>query len=228
MIIFLRGQNVLGIVDGLMPCPIIDHPRYDLWTQCNDIALSWIHATLSMAVYETLLNFDSQSTFAAWTILGQLFLDNASATQMHSCQKFQHFEKGPCYAVVSSASQKPSHAPSRTYSHINQKLRGKFSKGKSTHNGSYGQKQNAYSKFNANITAGILGHSPSMAPPLKASAKCQICGLYNHEALDCNDRFNHAYASTKLHKSLTAMHLDECANTIWYPDCNDPPQVVRP
>ncbi|GAA0168607.1 hypothetical protein LIER_23283 [Lithospermum erythrorhizon] len=45
----------------------------------------------------------------------------------------------PAMLLYSSASQKPSHAPSRPYSHINQKFKGKFSKGKSTYNGSYGQ-----------------------------------------------------------------------------------------
>ncbi|GAA0168582.1 hypothetical protein LIER_23265 [Lithospermum erythrorhizon] len=93
LIIFLRGQKLLGVVDGTMPCPSPNHVQYDLWTKCNDIALSWLHATLSVPVNETLLNFDCQTAFAAWTILGQLFLDNASATQMHTRQKFQHFKK---------------------------------------------------------------------------------------------------------------------------------------
>ncbi|GAA0147213.1 hypothetical protein LIER_36477 [Lithospermum erythrorhizon] len=119
--------------------------------------------------------------------------------------------------LYSSASQKPSTAPSRSYSNNNQKFKGKFFKNKFTYNCSYGQKQNAYSEFNADKTAGILGQSPSMPPPLKASSKCQIWGLYNHDALDCNVLFNHAYASNKLHKSLAAMHLDESANTNWYP-----------
>ncbi|GAA0157669.1 hypothetical protein LIER_14889 [Lithospermum erythrorhizon] len=92
MTIFLRCQKVLGIVNGTRPCPTQDHTQFDLWTQCNDIVLSWIHATLS--VNETLLNFDCQTAFEAWTILGQLFQDNAAATQMHTRQQFQHFQKG--------------------------------------------------------------------------------------------------------------------------------------
>ncbi|GAA0157716.1 hypothetical protein LIER_38505 [Lithospermum erythrorhizon] len=67
--------------------------------------------------------------------------------------------------------------------------------------------------FNAFIT-GILGQSLSMPPPMMASAKCQICGMYKHEALDCNDLFNHVYVSNKLDNSLAAMHIDEAFNIV--------------
>ncbi|GAA0173004.1 hypothetical protein LIER_41442 [Lithospermum erythrorhizon] len=93
MIIFLRGQKVLGIVDGTMPCSPPNHAQYDLWTQRNDISLSSIHSSLSPSVNDTLLHFDCQNAFDIWKILGQLFQDNASATQMHTRQKFQHFQK---------------------------------------------------------------------------------------------------------------------------------------
>ncbi|GAA0148186.1 hypothetical protein LIER_07702 [Lithospermum erythrorhizon] len=45
-----------------------------------------------------------------------------------------------------------------------------------------------------------------------------ICGIFNHEALDCNDHFNHAFTSTKLHKSLVAMHIEDSNDVVWYPD----------
>ncbi|GAA0140081.1 hypothetical protein LIER_01502 [Lithospermum erythrorhizon] len=94
MIIFLKGQKMLGIVDGSMPCPEPSHPQYYTWIQCDDIALDWITATLSSSVLETFLNHDCDSSNDAWKILQQLFIDNASATQMQLHYKFQHFTKG--------------------------------------------------------------------------------------------------------------------------------------
>ncbi|GAA0148625.1 hypothetical protein LIER_08014 [Lithospermum erythrorhizon] len=61
---------------------------------------------------------------------------------------------------------------------------------------------------------GILGASPAAAPPLKATTKCQICGDFNHAALDCSNRFNHAYTSTHLHKSLAAMHFNDDSGNV--------------
>ncbi|GAA0161340.1 hypothetical protein LIER_17678 [Lithospermum erythrorhizon] len=94
MIFFLRGQKVLGVVDGTLPCPTSDHPQYSTWVQCDDISLSWLTATLSTPVPETFLNHECNSSHEAWLLLQKLFLDHASATQMQLRHKFQHFKKG--------------------------------------------------------------------------------------------------------------------------------------
>ncbi|GAA0166911.1 hypothetical protein LIER_40271 [Lithospermum erythrorhizon] len=94
IIIFLRGQKVLAVVDGTMPCPDSSHPQYDMWIQCNDIALSWIHVTLNPSVNETLLNYACQLAHDAWVLLEQLFQDHTSTTRMHLRAQFQHFPKG--------------------------------------------------------------------------------------------------------------------------------------
>ncbi|GAA0157668.1 hypothetical protein LIER_14888 [Lithospermum erythrorhizon] len=121
--------------------------------------------------------------------------------------------------LYSSASNKPVSGSYRNNSYNNNnKFKGKFNKNKFSQPANYAPRSNVFPKYNADKSAGILGSSPSMPPPMKASAKCQICGMYNHEALDCNERFNHAYASTKLHKSLVAMHIDKSSSTVRYPD----------
>ncbi|GAA0175460.1 hypothetical protein LIER_28627 [Lithospermum erythrorhizon] len=120
--------------------------------------------------------------------------------------------------LYSTTSNKQSAGSFPNYSQGNNKFRGKFSKNKSYPPGSYGHRYNVAAKPPADKSTGSLGSSPLVRPPMKASQKCQICGLYNHEALDCIDRFNHAYASNKLHKSLVAMHIDGSSNIVWYPD----------
>ncbi|GAA0175988.1 hypothetical protein LIER_42007 [Lithospermum erythrorhizon] len=94
IIIFLRGQKALSVVDGIMSCLDSSHPQYDMWIQCNDIALSWIHATLNLSVDQTLLNYNCQLAYNAWVILEQLFQDHTSATRMHLRAQFQLFSKG--------------------------------------------------------------------------------------------------------------------------------------
>ncbi|GAA0170630.1 hypothetical protein LIER_24853 [Lithospermum erythrorhizon] len=106
--------------------------------------------------------------------------------------------------LYSSTTNKALATSYRNYSNNNgNKFKGKFTE----------NKQNIINLwYQPDKSPGILGQSPSMPPPLKQSAKCQIYGMYNHEALDCHDRFNHAYASNKLHKSSAAMHIDEASN----------------
>ncbi|GAA0173003.1 hypothetical protein LIER_41441 [Lithospermum erythrorhizon] len=125
----------------------------------------------------------------------------------------------PAMLLCSATANKAPENSFRTYSNTNtgSKFKGKFSKPKYPQSSSYGQSNNNFFKYQ-DKSAGILGQAPFMPPPIKPSAKCQICGMYNHEAIDSNDRFNHAYTSNKLHKSLTAMYIDEASDTVWYPD----------
>ncbi|GAA0143947.1 transmembrane signal receptor [Lithospermum erythrorhizon] len=116
-------------------------------------------------VLETFLNHDCDSSNDGWKILQQLFLDNASATQMQLRYKFQHFTKGDL-------------------------------------------SMQDYLQQLHSIYRSLI----------EASTKCQICGDFNHEALDCSNRFNHAFTSLKLHKSLATMHFDENGGNVWYPD----------
>ncbi|GAA0187189.1 hypothetical protein LIER_34477 [Lithospermum erythrorhizon] len=90
---FLDCQDVLGVVDGTIPCPDPTHSQYKLWNRCDRIAHSWINSALSEAVLETLLNFDCSFANHAWTTLGKLFMDNISATQMQLRTQCQHFQK---------------------------------------------------------------------------------------------------------------------------------------
>ncbi|GAA0149998.1 hypothetical protein LIER_09033 [Lithospermum erythrorhizon] len=55
---------------------------------------SWIHATLSLRVLETLLNHDCTSASDTWNTLNQLFLDHTQPTRMNLRFKFQTFTKG--------------------------------------------------------------------------------------------------------------------------------------
>ncbi|GAA0163687.1 hypothetical protein LIER_39643 [Lithospermum erythrorhizon] len=92
MVVFLRAQKILGVVDRTLPCP--DHPQFSTWVQCDDITLSWLTATLSTHVLETFLNHECNSSYEAWTLLQKLFLDHVSTTEMQLRYKFQHFKKG--------------------------------------------------------------------------------------------------------------------------------------
>ncbi|GAA0183187.1 hypothetical protein LIER_30648 [Lithospermum erythrorhizon] len=65
---------------------------------------------------------------------------------------------------------------------------------------------------------GILGVAPNSIYPLKGSVKYQICNAYNHSALDCTNRFNHSFTSSKLHNSLAAINFDDDVASTWYPD----------
>ncbi|GAA0168742.1 hypothetical protein LIER_23391 [Lithospermum erythrorhizon] len=64
---------------------------------------------------------------------------------------------------------------------------------------------------------GILGVAPSNSSN-KEIVACQICGLANHTTLNCRLRFDHGITSPLLHKSFTAMNLEESSSAIWYPD----------
>ncbi|GAA0167895.1 transmembrane signal receptor [Lithospermum erythrorhizon] len=305
MTFFLRGQKVLGVVDGSIICPDETHPQYYTWIQCDDIALSWITSTLSRPVLETFLNHDCNSSNEAWNILQQLFLDHASATQMQLRYRFQYFTKGDSMSmsdymqqlhsiyrslidvgeslkdsdlvaqtllglplsfsafktVMNASTPRPSFAALRPlllseednvvqstkssdspdamvlYSSTNNQQRS-FNSSKSYNNRGRGRTgrfrgnstasrlsswnnsshskvdyhQSSYGPKSSSIPGrsdGILGASPAAAPPLKATTKCQICGDFNHAALDCSNRFNHACTSTHLHKSLVGMHFND-------------------
>ncbi|GAA0155130.1 hypothetical protein LIER_12927 [Lithospermum erythrorhizon] len=93
MVFFHRGQKVLGVVDGSLPCLDESRSQYATWIQFDDVALSWITFTLSRPVLNTFLNHECHSSYQAWTILQKLFLANASATQIQLRYKFQHFKK---------------------------------------------------------------------------------------------------------------------------------------
>ncbi|GAA0152880.1 transmembrane signal receptor [Lithospermum erythrorhizon] len=91
---FLGSKKLLPLIDGTLPRPDDDHPQLENWIQCDDLVQSWIHATLSLPVLETLLNHDCTSATQVWDTLNQLFLDHAEPTRMNLCSKFQTFTKG--------------------------------------------------------------------------------------------------------------------------------------
>ncbi|XP_019251350.1 PREDICTED: uncharacterized protein LOC109230290 [Nicotiana attenuata] len=75
----LKSHNLLSIIDGSIPYPSVDHPEFKLWTQCDTITMSWINATLSPPVLDTLLNFSCETSKDAWDTLASLYLDQVSS-----------------------------------------------------------------------------------------------------------------------------------------------------
>nr|CAD1822753.1 unnamed protein product [Ananas comosus var. bracteatus] len=91
---FLKSQKCFDLVEGLITRPPSTDSEFDHWTQCDTTVHSWINASLSSSVLETLLNYGCETCHEAWITLEQIFLDHASATHMHLKDKFQIFKKG--------------------------------------------------------------------------------------------------------------------------------------
>ncbi|KAH0641921.1 hypothetical protein KY290_033536 [Solanum tuberosum] len=79
----LKSHNLLSLFDGTVPCPPPEHADFRLWIQCDTIALSWINATLSSAVLDTLLNYACETSKQAWDTLAFLYLDQVSSSVIH-------------------------------------------------------------------------------------------------------------------------------------------------
>lgn len=47
---------------------------------------------------------------------------------------------------------------------------------------------------------------------------CQICGSPSHTALQCNNRFNHAFIVNDLPKSFATISIGETNDATWYFD----------
>lgn len=64
---FLRCHNLLGYVDGEIPCPPADNPMYSSWCCTNDNVRSWLYA----ALFESLLEevHDLPISKAVWDAL---------------------------------------------------------------------------------------------------------------------------------------------------------------
>ncbi|XP_075085175.1 uncharacterized protein LOC107770174 [Nicotiana tabacum] len=60
-------------------------------------------------------------------------------------------------------------------------------------------------------SAEVLGAHPS-------STICQICGSPGHSALQCTNRFNHAFVANDLPKSFATMSFGETNDATWYFD----------
>lgn len=87
-LIVLKIHNLLSLVDGTIPCPSPEYTDFRLWTQCDTIALSWINATLSSAVLDTLLNYACETSKQAWDTLASLYLDQVSFFIINLKSKF--------------------------------------------------------------------------------------------------------------------------------------------
>ncbi|GAA0166783.1 hypothetical protein LIER_21862 [Lithospermum erythrorhizon] len=91
---FLGNKKLLPLVNGNLPQPPDDHPEFATLVQCDDLVHSWINATISLPVLETLLNHNCTSALHAWQTLNQLFLDHGQPTRMNLRSKFHTFAKG--------------------------------------------------------------------------------------------------------------------------------------
>jgi len=90
----LKSHNLLSLFDGTVPCPPPEHADFRLWIQCDAITLSWINATLSSAILDTLLNYACETSKQSWDTLASLYLDQVSSSVIHLKSKFQNFKKG--------------------------------------------------------------------------------------------------------------------------------------
>ncbi|KAL3502811.1 hypothetical protein ACH5RR_037260 [Cinchona calisaya] len=54
------------------------------------------------------------------------------------------------------------------------------------------------------------GHENSFGHPIN--------NQFVHNALQCENRFNHVYTAPNLHHSLATTHLDPVSSTTWFPD----------
>ncbi|KAH0650658.1 hypothetical protein KY290_031521 [Solanum tuberosum] len=83
-------------IKGFVPIELT-YVNYPTWKKCDTIALSWINATLSTAVLDTLLNYSCETSKEAWDTLASLYLDQVSSSSIHLKSKFQNFKKGSLY-----------------------------------------------------------------------------------------------------------------------------------
>ncbi|KAH0742815.1 hypothetical protein KY290_030808 [Solanum tuberosum] len=60
-------------------------------------------------------------------------------------------------------------------------------------------------------SSGVLGSHPS-------TLICQISGSIGHQALQCSNRFNHAFVANDLPKSFATMSVGETNDATWYLD----------
>jgi len=70
---------------------------------------------------------------------------------------------------------------------------------------------NSQSASSTSPSSGVLGAHPS-------STSCQICGYPGHSALQCTNRFNHAFVANDLPKSFATMSVGETNDATWYFD----------
>jgi len=77
--------------------------------------------------------------------------------------------------------------------------------------GSYPISYNSYSVGTNSSSTGVLGSHPS-------TIICQICGSLGHTALQCTNRFNHAFVSNDLPKFFATMSVGETNDATWYLD----------
>ncbi|XP_020087759.1 uncharacterized protein LOC109709832 [Ananas comosus] len=62
-------------------------------------------------------------------------------------------------------------------------------------------------------------YTPNQQPYIpKSGIQCQICGKFNHSALQCRQRFNHSFAADEVPQTFAAMNLHEPGEEVWYPD----------
>lgn len=51
----LRAKRKLGFIDGTIPKPSIDDPKFDLWCSVNSMIVGWIRSSIEAKVRSTCL-----------------------------------------------------------------------------------------------------------------------------------------------------------------------------
>ncbi|KAF3675433.1 hypothetical protein T459_14075 [Capsicum annuum] len=77
--------------------------------------------------------------------------------------------------------------------------------------GTYPGSYNSHSVSTNSPSMGVLGSHPS-------TLTCQIYGSLGHTALQCTNRFNHAFVANDLPKSFATMSIGETNDATWYVD----------
>lgn len=100
----LRSTELLGIVDGSLPCPrqytpdtsgkdtSVVNPEYSLWTRKDQYLLSVINATLAERVLSTVFGMDSSRQ--VWTHLANKFANQSPSRIAHLKRQLQSLHQG--------------------------------------------------------------------------------------------------------------------------------------
>uniref|UniRef100_A0A2N9J542 Reverse transcriptase Ty1/copia-type domain-containing protein n=1 Tax=Fagus sylvatica TaxID=28930 RepID=A0A2N9J542_FAGSY len=231
LIPYLRGQHLLGYVDGTTPLPpqmisqtaksgetsLLPNLAYARWIQQDQIILSTIISSLSESLMTHIVGLST-----AHDKLKQLV--DTLATVHHPLDDFEvnsyllaglssDYESMIASIQMLAAPMNVA-APSvntvtTTPSNFNRGGRGNHS-----HNFSHSGRGNGGRSCGRGRGRGVLGP----APTITSRPTCQVCHKVGHNALDCYHRYDHAYQGPVGNQMMAYYTTQAAADSAWYPD----------
>uniref|UniRef100_A0A2N9FW36 Retrotransposon Copia-like N-terminal domain-containing protein n=1 Tax=Fagus sylvatica TaxID=28930 RepID=A0A2N9FW36_FAGSY len=232
LIPYLRGQHLLGYVDGTTPPPpqmisqtsesgetsLLSNPAYAKWIQQDQIILSTIISSLSKSLMTHIVGLST-----AHDKLKQL-VDTLAAVH----RPLDDFEVNS-YLLVGLSSDYESMivsiqmlaAPMNVAAPLVNTITttpsnsNKGGRGNRSHNFSHGGRGNGGRSRGRGRGCGVLGP----APPTTSRPTCQVCHKVGHNAFDCYHRYDHAYQGPAGNQMMAYYTTPQvAADSAWYPD----------